>query len=96
MELPLSPEYIASIRAEVNELLDPHGLQADESWRVIVETNSDRRQAISLRLSVPCSADILGSVHAIIEAEDLMNQRHGGFWLFLSASYTRTTPDFAP
>ena len=75
----LSSEYIASIRAELNALLAPAGLEADESWRISVD--SDGGHSVCLYLNVPHAGDTIEGVRAVVDAQISMNHKERGFWL---------------
>ena len=87
-DVPLSPEYIASIRAEVDALLAPSGLKTDDYWCVTTSTRSTGWRTVGLYLNVPRAGNTMSGIEAVVDAECAMNRRVDKFWLELTCGLT--------
>ena len=84
----LTPEYIASIRAELNALL-PEGLQADDFWAIETYKDSEGSNGETLRLRVPGAGNTIEGVEAVVDAELRLMQTHPELYLEVRSITTR-------
>ena len=87
-DVTLTPEYIATIRDEINALL-PEDLRVDDRWRVCIMVDSDGSRLETLYLNAPSAGDPEGGISSVVSAQLAVMDKHPDLYMQVECGITR-------